>query len=290
MGWTTLTSAALGLVVGLALGTLGGGGSILVVPGLVYLLNVPPVEATSLSHVVVGATSLATVLLHWRAGRFSWPTALALAFWGVPGAFLGRLAGHAAPDGLILIALGTLMLATSLTMLHREGKPGERANRDTTIRFGGHPGRRLAITALAGLGLGFLTGFLGVGGGFLIVPVLVVVLGIPMKRAVGTSLGVIALNCASSLVFEDLTAIRWALAWPLLVTAGVAGAIGSQMVRAFDSSRLRHGFAWLVVALGALILTEALLAPGRPSDEERPTPPTVETRIDSGTPLGSQGG
>ena len=190
MDHVTLT-LAFGVVVGLALGLVGGGGSILTVPILVYALGESVHLATGTSLAIVGANALIGAWDHARAGRVRLRTALIFGGAGIFGAFAGTYLNHLASGRIILLGFAVLMLAAAVAMAR--------------VRLGDRQGRATLTSVSprvvgAGLAVGVLTGFFGVGGGFLIVPALVLVLGLPMRAAVGTSLLVIAINSAAALL------------------------------------------------------------------------------------------
>ncbi|MEO6066818.1 MAG: sulfite exporter TauE/SafE family protein, partial [Gemmatimonadales bacterium] len=188
----TLFAAFLALLVGLSLGLLGGGGSILTVPIFRYALEMGVKESIGMSLGVVSVTSLVGALRHWHKGNLDLKALVAFAPAAILSTYLGARLAQYVPDVVQLVALGVVMLTAAILMwkgappLSREGDGGR----------GRRPGAVIAI----GVALGLLTGIVGVGGGFLIVPALVLLLGLDMKRAVGTSLGVIALNAASGFV------------------------------------------------------------------------------------------
>ncbi len=239
----------LGLVlsagIGLSLGLIGGGGSIITVPVLVYVLGVEPHLAIGMSLAVVGSTALVGALLHHRKGAVSWRTGAVFAAAGIVSAYLGsKLTRLVTPPALMLLFAG-LMLVVATVMLTRRSPaadaPAHAAN--------------LPREAMAGLGVGFLTGFLGVGGGFLIVPALVVFGGLGMKAAIGTSLFVIAVNCAAGLAGHLAAGgIDWKLT--ALVTAlAVGGALaGTRLSDRFHPKGLRRIFAWFVVAVALYLV------------------------------------
>ncbi len=190
MDHVTLT-LAFGVVVGLALGLVGGGGSILTVPILVYALGESVHLATGTSLAIVGANALIGAWDHARAGRVRLRTALIFGGAGIFGAFAGTYLNHLASGRIILLGFAVLMLAAAVAMarVHLGDRQGRATLTSVSPRVVG-----------AGLAVGVLTGFFGVGGGFLIVPALVLVLGLPMRAAVGTSLLVIAINSAAALL------------------------------------------------------------------------------------------
>mgnify|MGYP001091035896 CR=1 FL=1 len=243
----------LAFLVGLSLGLLGGGGSILAVPILVYLLGLAPKPAIATSLVVVGVTSLTGALRHARHGNLDARVGLGFGIAGIAGASAGsRIAAmEAVPGTVLLFAFALLMVVVAATMLRRP--PGAGEQQAPEVRRGIAPARVLGF----GLLTGFLTGLLGVGGGFIIVPTLVLAAGLPMRLAVGTSLLVIAINCAAGLVgFLGRVPIRWTLAG-IFTLAGVAGSLaGANLAARTHPQRLRRGFAVFLLLAGTAMLIE----------------------------------
>jgi uncharacterized membrane protein YfcA len=235
----------LSAVIGLSLGLIGGGGSILTVPILVYLLGVEPHAAVGMSLAVVGATSILGSYLHWRKDNVELSTGLLFGGAGIVGAFIGSpLTKLVSAEGLLLL-FGILMFVVAISMLWRR----KHALSDAPHKP--HPVQGI----LAGLGVGVLTGFLGVGGGFLIVPALVFFGGLNMKKAIGTSLFVIFLNCVAGLVAHlGMDTFDWT------ITGGVMGlAVGGAIVGTFLShriaaTRLQSMFAVLVLGVAAFLV------------------------------------
>ena len=231
--------------IGLSLGLIGGGGSIITVPVLVYVLGVPAHRAIGMSLAVVGSTALVGALLHHRQGAVAWRTGSVFAASGIASAFLGSKLTRLVSAPVLLLLFGGLMLVVATVMLMRK-QPTDDEPLHTPS---------LPREILAGLAVGFLTGFLGVGGGFLIVPALVLFGGLAMKEAIGTSLFVISINCASGLLghLSDGGA-DWRLT--LIVAAlAVAGAlVGTALSHRFHPSHLRRIFAWFVVAVALFLI------------------------------------
>jgi uncharacterized membrane protein YfcA len=231
-----------GLLIGLLLGLVGGGGSILTVPILVYVLGQDVHAATATSLVIVGLTALSGVLPHARAGRVAMPTALVFGGAGVAGAFAGTWLNARVSGPLILFLFGLLMLIVAARMAFgRQPHKSEAAQR--------HASWPTAIGA--GLAVGAMTGFFGVGGGFLIVPALVLALGFPMRLAVGTSLVIIAINSAAGVAAHfgsgqiDLGVALF------FVAGGFAGAIlGGHMAGPINEAKLSRAFAVMVALVG----------------------------------------
>jgi uncharacterized protein len=242
-------SLALGLVlsvaIGLSLGLIGGGGSIITVPVLVYALGVPPHRAVGMSLAVVGSTALVGSLLHHRLGSVAWRAGALFAGSGIVSAYLGsKLTRLVSPPVLLLLFAALMVVVAAIMLTRKDPAEGAAPHAASAPR-----------SALAGLGVGFLTGFLGVGGGFLIVPSLVLFGGLDIKAAIGTSLFVIAVNCAAGL-FGHVTEGDFDLRLTALVTAlAVGGALaGTALSRRFHPSGLRRAFAWFVVAVALFLI------------------------------------
>jgi len=229
--------------IGLSLGLIGGGGSIITVPMLVYVLGVPPHRAIGMSLAVVGATALVSVFLHHRNRSVAWRTGTVFAAGGIVSSYgASKLTRLVSPPVLMLLFAG-LMLVVATIMLTRPHRPE------------GHHVPNLPRELAAGFGVGALTGFLGVGGGFLIVPALVVFGGLGMKAAVGTSLFVIAVNCTAGLV-GHLTEGGFDLKLTAMVTAMAFGGavVGAHLANHVHHAALRRIFAWFVVAVALYLI------------------------------------
>lgn len=247
---------AFAALIGLSLGLLGGGGSILTVPVLVYVLDFAAKPAIAMSLPVVGATSLVGALSHWRAGNVHLRTALLFGAIAMAGSYLGARLAVFLTGATQLLILAVVMLTAAASMLRRGpvtaviGDPD--AGRATTPAETSIP---LARLLLVGLAVGILTGIVGIGGGFLIVPALVVLGRVPMKQAVGTSLLVIAMNSASGFAGYAGTV---EVPWPFLAAftgVAVAGILaGTFLVRFVSAASLKRGFAVFLLAVGGLML------------------------------------
>ncbi|WP_427761728.1 sulfite exporter TauE/SafE family protein [Streptomyces sp. DSM 41931] len=238
-----------GAVVGLALGALGGGGSVLAVPALIYLLGFSPAAATTGSLVIVTVTSLTALYAHARAGNVRWRAGAAFAAAGLlPAALAGAAAGHL-PQAVLTLAFAVVAAVAALRML----RPADPAGGEPrSVR----PGR----AAAAGAGLGALTGLLGVGGGFLAVPALVTVLGFEMRAAVGTSLLVITANSLASLATRSGAAISldWAVIGPFIAAAVLGAWDGKRLAAKVSGPGLQRVFAVALLAVAAFMLADAV--------------------------------
>ena len=238
--------------IGFSLGLIGGGGSIITVPLLVYLFHVEPHQAMGMSLAVVGATSLFATGLQHSAGHVHFRTGMVFAAIGVAGAYFGSGLSYLLSPPALMLAFAALMIVVSLLMLRNNSEEHEEE---------GHRRRAWYLILLAGLGVGVLTGFLGVGGGFLIVPALVFFCGLPIKQAVGTSLLVISLNSAGGLVGHwrhggfDLRLT--ALVTLFALAGAVAGVLLSKKTKPRNLSR---GFAFFVLAVALFLLVKNLPA------------------------------
>ena len=257
MGPMLIVVVGLSVVVGVSLGLLGGGGSILVVPLLTYLGGMEPREAIASSLFVVGVTSLVGLLQHARAGRVRWKTGLLFGAAGMVGAFGGGLVGGHIPGPVLMVAFALMMVATSTAML-RPRKAAGSSGEGLASGPGSHPVWRILLD---GLVVGAATGLVGAGGGFLVVPALVLLAGLPMSAAVGTSLLVIALKSFAGLG-GYLTSVS--LDWPVVLSVTAAAVLGSFGGVALSSrvpeQALRRGFGFFVLVMGVFVLAQELPA------------------------------
>ncbi|MCO1658656.1 sulfite exporter TauE/SafE family protein [Pseudonocardia humida] len=262
-----LLAAGLGLLVGGVIGGLGGGGGVLTVPVLVYLLGQPVPDATTGSIVIVGAAALVGGLARARSGDVDWPTGLGFGLVGIPTAVLGSLANRAVPGPVLLLGVAALTLTAAAAMLldarrHPAGPVDEAPSGD--VRTGGVATRRaraLVPIALWGAGTGFLTGLLGVGGGFLVVPVLVVVLRLTTPRAIGTSLVVIAVNAAAALAPRmGGPEPDWTVVGPFALAAVVATLAGKLVADRLPGPTLARAFAVMIGAVGLAVGVQSIFA------------------------------
>ncbi|WBC16444.1 sulfite exporter TauE/SafE family protein [Micromonospora sp. WMMA1998] len=251
---TAAAAGGLGLLIGLVLGALGGGGAILTVPALVYLLGESAQEATTSSLVIVGLTAVVGMAGHARSHRVRWGTGAVFGGVGVPAAFAGSLANRHVEQHVLLLGFAALMAVAAIGMLAQSRGGTEPCEADgPTVPSRSTPAGAAKVVA-AGLAVGFLTGFLGVGGGFLIVPALVLAVGLPMPAAVGTSLLVIAVNSAASLLARTgSTHYDWAVITPFTLAAMVASLAGKRVADRLPPTATTRAFAALVLLVAAFI-------------------------------------
>jgi len=253
-----------GMLIGLSLGALGGGGSILAVPVLVYLLGQSPAQATTGSLVVVGVTSLIGAVTAYRAGNVMLGRGVAFGLVAIGGAVVGAQASAHVPEPVLLAAFAVLMLVVGTVMAVRQirGRRADTAaNRAPSLRvddpiitftptFACQCPRALKVLVTA-TAVGLLTGFLGVGGGFLVVPALLLALALPMEYAVGTSLVVITITSAVALAVRAGSGIQpdWALVILLTLASATGGFLGARLALRTDTRRLSGAFTVLVLAV-----------------------------------------
>ncbi len=270
-----LLASPLGFLIGLSLGALGGGGSILAVPSLVYAAGQTPKHATTTSLVLVALTALIGMVPHWRAHRVRFGAGLVFGLAGIGGSLLGSHWNSAADPDVLLLAFAGLMFVAAYGMWRR--LVGTAAGADTipiarslgaAAAAPAPPARMARIdpativkVAIAGTIVGLLTGFFGVGGGFVIVPALVLALGFTMPEAVGTSLLVIAINSAVALSTRlEAGAIEWDVVIPFTVASLIGVVVGSHLASTRDSTSLQRWFVGLLIAVAAYTAVRSAIA------------------------------
>lgn len=236
---------ALAALIGLTLGLLGGGGSILTVPVLVYLLGFAAKPAIAMSLPVVGVTSLVGAGMHWRLGNVRLGTAATFGVLAMIGAFAGARLSVFLSGTTQLLILAIVILAAAVSMLRGRREPADLANHRP----------RLALLVPVALGVGVLTGLVGIGGGFLVVPALVLLARVPMREAVGTSLLVIAINSTAGFAgYLGTVELDWGFlaAFTSMTVAGTLA--GTALVRHVPAATLRRAFAFLLLGVGTFVL------------------------------------
>ncbi|KWX22540.1 membrane protein [Mycolicibacterium wolinskyi] len=244
-------TVGLAVFVGIALGLLGGGGSILTVPLLAYVAGMDAKQAIATSLLVVGVTSAVGAFSHARNGRVQWRTGLIFGAAGMAGAYAGGVLARFIPGTVLLIGFAVMMIATAIAML--------RGRRD--IQATGEAAGRLPIPKIVaeGLVVGLVTGLVGAGGGFLVVPALALLGGLPMPVAVGTSLVVIAMKSFAGLAgYLSSVQIDWALAAAVTVAAVIGALVGARLAAMINPDALRKAFGWFVLAMSSVILAQEI--------------------------------
>ncbi|MGI9163702.1 MAG: sulfite exporter TauE/SafE family protein [Mycobacterium sp.] len=240
-------TVVLAVFVGISLGLLGGGGSILTVPLLAYVAGQEPKQAIATSLLVVGVTSAVGAITHARAGRVRWKVAGIFGLAAMAGAYGGGRLAYFIPGNILLIAFALIMIMAAVAMLRGRKDVGDESAGPLPV----------GKIMLQGASVGVISGLVGAGGGFLLVPALALLGGLPMPVAVGTSLVVISMQSFAGFA-GHLTgeAIDWKLAG-MVIAAAVAGSIiGGLLTAKINPATLRKAFGWFVLAMAAVVLAE----------------------------------
>jgi len=248
-----LVGVGLGFVVGIVLGLLGGGGSILAVPIFLYVFRVDPKPAIAMSLAVVGMSAFVGFLGHWRQKSVNLRVGLPFGLLAMAAAFLTAKVADRVPDPLRLTLFAVfaftaafVMLFDSLRPVQREPGPG------VTPHF-------TPVLAIEAMAVGALTALIGAGGGFVIVPALVYLAGVPVKQAVGSSLLIITLNSIAAFVgYIGQVTIDWALVGLFTGVAAVGAVLGTRLNRHVPQVRIKQGFALLILVLGGYLVIRKL--------------------------------
>ncbi|MGY1706190.1 sulfite exporter TauE/SafE family protein [Geodermatophilus sp. SYSU D00697] len=252
----SVAAVGLGLLIGVVLGALGGGGAVLTVPALVHVLGLDAQAATTASLFIVGTSAVVAALGHARSGRVRWGVGAGFGVAGIAAGFAGTALNQRVDPDVLLLAFSGVVLLAAAAMLAQTRSPDRRpvpvAGPAADAGAPAPPTGRSRVVAVVGVGLvvGFLTGFFGVGGGFVIVPALTLVLRLPMGHAVGTSLVVIAVNSGAALVARAGTAhFDWAVIAPFTLAAVAGSLVGKRVADRLDPSSLTRAFAVLLVVV-----------------------------------------
>ena len=250
-----VSALGFGAVVGGLLGLVGGGGSILAVPALVYGVGLPLAAAIPGSLVVVGASSVVAVLPRVRRG-VNWRLAVVIGAAGTSTAYLGAAVNRVLDQRVLLLVFAATMVAAGVRMLRRTDAVGG----SCALPQGGVNWRScLPKAILTGAVVGFLTGLLGVGGGFLIVPALALVLGLPMALTVGTSLVIIVINSIAGLAAHlGEMHFDWAVVGAFAAAAMAASLVAGRLGRRLPEATLKRGFAALVLLVAVYVAFQAI--------------------------------
>ena len=246
-----ILALGLSVIMGVTMGLLGGGGTILTVPILLYVLGLPAKQAIATSLVVVIATGGVSLALHARAGNVQWDTGLMFGPLAMIGAFAGGYTAQFIPGNILLIIFTGLMITTATAMLYRGRRKKLRTPRSPLVRRG--------LIVVEGISVGLATGLVGAGGGFLIVPVLTLLAGLSMRHAVGTALVVIVMQSSASLVgYVSHVPIDFSLAAMVAGMAILGSLVGTTLANRINQQTLRRIFAWFVLVMAGFILSRQL--------------------------------
>lgn len=253
----TILAIFAGALTGILLGLLGSGGSIITIPALIYLLGVDPKQAIAMSLGIVAIAATITAVNHWRRGNVDLRVAIIFGLFGIAGTYVGTRVGVITPVIIQLTVFAVVMYAAAYRMLKPQRTGLQSAGADV-VR--GIPPLELASSnllqiAALGVGVGALTGFVGVGGGFLIVPALVLLSRIPMKRAVGTSLVIVSFNCVTGFIgYMGAVPINYTLLLTFTAVAIAGSFAGAMLSNRVSGDTLKHGFAIFLFIVATYIL------------------------------------
>lgn len=241
-----------GVLTGFALGIFGSGGGIVVVPALIYLLHLQPKEAIAMGLGIIAVTAVLSAWDHWRAGNVDLKAAASFGPLGVAGTFAGARVGAVVPVAFQLGLFAVVMYLAAYRMLRKKTQDNSSTERSALAR--------LALLSGAGGGVGLLAGIVGVGGGFLIVPALVLLAELPMKQAIGTSLAVVSLNSLSGFVgYAGAVPIDYGIMAMFAGVTVVSSFTGARLARHWHADKLKQGFAWGLVAVATYIIAKSVL-------------------------------
>ena len=254
-----------GLSTGILLGLLGSGGSIATVPALIYLLGVSPKSAIALSLGIVGITAMVSAINHFRFGNIKLRVAAVFGPFGMLGTYAGTKLGILMPEILQLGLFAFVMYAAAFRMLKPKrnlslAETGIVCDTPEMAPPVGAVSLHFGYVALLGLAVGLLTGMVGVGGGFLIIPALVLFAGIPMKQAVGTSLVIVALNSVTGFIgYYGVVPVDYTLMVTFTAVAIIGGFVGARISCHVSAESLRWGFGLFLVIVASYILIKSVI-------------------------------
>lgn len=239
----------LGLAVGVVLGLLGGGGSILALPIFLYVFEVEPKPAIAMSLAVVSMAAFIGFLGHWRQGSVNLRVGVPFGLFAMVSAFLTARVSKHVPEAVQLGLFAAFAFTAAFVMLWDSVRPRKPATGEPVAP------RFTPLVAAEALGVGALTALIGAGGGFVIVPALVYLAGVPMREAVGSSLLIITLNASSGFAgYIGQVAIDWPLVGSFTGVAAIGAVIGTRLNRHVPQNQLKQAFALLIIGLGSYLL------------------------------------
>ena len=251
----TAIGGVLALAIGFVLGLLGGGGSILAVPTFLYVFHVETKPAIAMSLVVVGMSALIGFLTHWRQGTVHLRIAALFGALAMVGSFVGARIARFVPAP-VQLAMFTVFALTAAVMMLRDSlrrSAGVAAPQEGPLRFS-------LLLGIQALGVGLLTALIGAGGGFLIVPSLVLMANVPVKEAVGSSLLIIAMNATSGVAgYLGQVEFDWPLVASFTGIAAVGAVTGTRFMRRLPAARIKQGFAIMILVLGTYLVIRRLM-------------------------------
>jgi uncharacterized protein len=253
------------VLVGVSLGLIGGGGSIFTIPVLVYLFQVPALEATSYSHFMVGVTAVFASVSYFRNRLIHFPT---LIFLGIPSmisVYVSRVwllpkfpdtfhfAGVNVSEDLFILILFSIMMITASYSMIRKCETCAKDGDDSQIKF------NYPLIILSGFGVGILTGIVGAGGGFLLIPAMVFFARLPMKKAIGTSLLIIAIKSLIGFSSEiGLMTFNWPLLLSITALSILGMLLGTYLNKKVQGEKLKPAFGWFILLMGMFMLVVEL--------------------------------
>ncbi|MDP2794894.1 MAG: sulfite exporter TauE/SafE family protein [Sulfurisoma sp.] len=257
----TLLALISGIATGLVLGIFGSGGSIVAVPALLYLVNLDAKQAIAMSLGIIAVTATISAIDNWRHGNVNLRVSAVFGLFGVGGTYAGARLGVLTPVTVQLVLFALVMYSAAWKMLVKKGGGGpavaELAPDEPVV------GRRMAHIAGHGIVVGVLTGLVGVGGGFLIVPSLVLLSGIPIRQAIGTSLAIVAAKSYAGFAgYMSAVPIDYALMGSFTAVTVVSSLVGTRIARRLPGELLKRGFAWFLVVVASYILLKSVFPGG----------------------------
>lgn len=262
-----LVAIVAGAATGIVLGLLGSGGSIIAVPALLYLLHVEPKQAIAMSLGIVAITATIAAFDNWRRGNVDIRVAAVFGLFGVAGTFGGTRLGVHTPVALqlglfamVMLAAAGRMLKTKKQLLRQPAQLAGAGGPSIDIAESENLKAHLGQIALLGIGVGALTGLVGVGGGFLIVPALVLLSGIPMKTAIGTSLAIVAANSSTGFAgYMGVVPVDWMMMVSFTAVTVAGSFAGTRLAHRVSQETLKRSFGVFLVFVASYILLKSVL-------------------------------